>query len=448
MKKVLLYLLMVATVLSVTACDDDFWDISESTDGGTGQAGIVMHDDPAKQGEFSGDEELGSGFTSMSGSGELNSDSSFGVTQETRHVRRILKQDVYGRELPEWFLFYRELLNDNEKSVYDQIYANAVDLVSSFNITTRVHYSRLDDIIISVRYDNPDLFWFSNEYYYTYDGNGYITSIRLTFYDCVNNIEPFKQMFYDCADSVLEYVMHFDKDVDKIKYIHDLLTNINDYEWGNMDQSAYSALCIGKTVCAGYSMAFQYFMQRLAIPSVILYGFDREDHLWNMVYIDGDYYEIDITWNDPIGNQPYIYYYNYFNITTAQMGSRIRHSPSNKLPSAYGTTYNYSNYYGDAPGSDFSKISYGNPKTKLPPVYPDVNYSVSHEYAAEDFFSDEGWSLSEVEDWLYWLSDDEWNELWELLFDELDDEYHSMLYDMDWDEFVYFMYEVMNYASY
>jgi hypothetical protein len=350
--------------------------------------------------------------------------------------------------------------------MYDQIYANAVELDPYFDANVRVHYDRLPIILEAVRYDNPDLFWLSHVIHYTYDGNGNVTSVTLEFYDeMVQNLRAYKELFYDCADSVLEYAMTLDDDVRRVKFVHDLLTNINTYEFNEWDQSAYSALCTGKTVCAGYSYAFQYFMQRLGIPSMVVVGYAGERHAWNMVYLYGDYYEMDVTWNDPVGNPPTTYYYNYFNITTRQMGNRTRRDSSESFPMANGTAYSYNNFFGNRPGSDFSGIDYGNPRTSLPPVYPgrqqqtpvwwspgddeddDALDDYLYEYDLEDlFFGDLGvtWSFDEVEEWLIETDDDEWSELWEFFEEFFDEDELEYLYESDWYEFVEFLEEMLN----
>ena len=86
--------------------------------------------------------------------------------------------------------------------------------------------------------------------------------------------------------------------------MHDYLTNTIQYVSGSLyNQSAYSAIVNGKTVCAGYAHAFQYCMQKLGIPAAYIVGYAKgEAHAWNILCLDGEYYGMDVTWDDPIGN--------------------------------------------------------------------------------------------------------------------------------------------------
>ncbi|MDR0293433.1 MAG: hypothetical protein LBH95_04690 [Oscillospiraceae bacterium] len=462
--------LALCVILPLAACDGDWLlETPPVSDAPSVQGAFAPPEDGGvaallsqgenEEGVLSGGEQFGAGFAEMSGEGEFDPDKKAGVSKNARPVRRIVKQDVYGNVLPDAFYYYRNMLSESERKVYDQIYANAAELDPYFELTTKVSRSRITEIVCAVRYDNPDLFWLDHLFYYTYDGSGYVTSMTLTFFkNAVANIGGYKRNFYNCADSILEYAMTFDNEIDMVKVCHDILTHINAYEWADMNQSAYSALCTGKSVCAGYSFAFLYLMQRLGIPCVSLYGYTGEDHLWNMVCLDGDWYEMDVTWDDPIGNPSNIYYYNYFNITTRQMGNRRRYAISSPLPQAGGTYYSYYNYYGYSPGTNLVSVKYGYPKSSLPPVYPasapdtvpsdpakpsqpQSDYSVDEIFSGEN---EEAWSCDEVEEWLMSLTDEEWIALWDVFMKFLDDDEMEFLDELDWDEFVDLMYAIMN----
>ena len=59
-------------------------------------------------------------------------------------------------------------------------------------------------------------------------------------------------------------------------------------------------------VCDGYSRAFKVLCDKLKIPCVLVDGYaltkadgPGEFHMWNSVQIDGQWYGVDVTWNDP-----------------------------------------------------------------------------------------------------------------------------------------------------
>ena len=95
---------------------------------------------------------------------------------------------------------------------------------------------------------------------------------------------------------------------EKVKYFNQWLTTHNDYSTENpapmISNRSISAL-LGSTgtegpVCVGYSFALKVLCDRTGIPCFVVVGSVGESfHAWNYVQIDGAWYAVDVTWNDP-----------------------------------------------------------------------------------------------------------------------------------------------------
>jgi hypothetical protein len=292
----------------------------------------------------------------------------YSAIPDSKPVKPIQKQDVYGRILGEDFFFYRNTLSERERMIYDRIYANLAAGKTSTDMPAAITAEQLGKIIEAVIYDNPDIFWVSTSYVYSYFEN---TVLSVTIQsDMLDNLEASKESFFKCANSVLERAMKLETDIDKVKFIHDLLVNITTYKSNQFDQTAYGPIVTGESVCSGYSRAFLFYMQRLGIPCAVLIGTAGGGHAWNLLKLDGDYYAMDVTWDDPIGASPGEYYYEYFNIPDEQFGGeRLRNDISTVLPAAEGLRYSYKVYYKNRPGSDFTALNYGSPTAILPDIY-------------------------------------------------------------------------------
>lgn len=113
-------------------------------------------------------------------------------------------------------------------------------------------------------------------------------------------------------------------DYEKVQYIHDyLISNCSYSDEGENSYNAYGCIVDKKAVCEGYSKAMQIICSRVGIPSVCVTGVaypswqeQGENHMWNMVLIDGNWYHTDLTWDDPMTNigEDYIRY-DYFNVS-------------------------------------------------------------------------------------------------------------------------------------
>lgn len=99
----------------------------------------------------------------------------------------------------------------------------------------------------------------------------------------------------------------------KIKKIHDFLIEQIEYDDTLNKQNTrniYGALVEKSVVCEGYADAFKYLMDAIGIPCVEVVGTgtnsagETEAHAWNYVQINGAWYAVDVTWDDPtiIGN--------------------------------------------------------------------------------------------------------------------------------------------------
>lgn len=109
-------------------------------------------------------------------------------------------------------------------------------------------------------------------------------------------------------------------DYERLAYLNDTLTTRNAYNsavaTGKSSQASEDAwecisALVGRSgtsgpVCEGYARAFQTLCNELKIPCVLVdgeaithRGDDPEDHMWNYVQVDGGWYAVDVTWNDP-----------------------------------------------------------------------------------------------------------------------------------------------------
>ena len=117
-----------------------------------------------------------------------------------------------------------------------------------------------------------------------------------------------------CRDLLGEIITEEMSDYEKELAVHDWMI-----AWAEYDQAALSALpgaqptpdsdnpygfFTGRAaICTGYTSTFQLLMDLLGIECVTVEGTaynGTEDHAWNMVRLDGDWYCVDVTWDDPV----------------------------------------------------------------------------------------------------------------------------------------------------
>lgn len=224
---------------------------------------------------------------------------------------------------------YYAMLDENMRKLYRQIYANAAEFAVSFTPVTEVSMEQLKTVFEAVYNDHPELFWLDSGYYCKYLRNGRCVQITLKYNETADYPDRAKQAFEAASQVILPGARILKTDSEKEQYVHDALMQMVEYDAAApMNQSAYSALAGGKTVCAGYARAFQYLMQQLGIPCYYCTGFAGEDHAWNIVKLDGIYYNVDVTWDD---TEPATY--DFYNKTDLEFaGTHARTGLSVYLP--------------------------------------------------------------------------------------------------------------------
>lgn len=80
--------------------------------------------------------------------------------------------------------------------------------------------------------------------------------------------------------------------------VHDYLIVNSTYDDSITKYRGYDLLVNGTAVCQGYAEAYMDLMNRVGIECVIVES-EAMEHAWNLVRLDGNWYHVDLTWDDP-----------------------------------------------------------------------------------------------------------------------------------------------------
>lgn len=132
------------------------------------------------------------------------------------------------------------------------------------------------------------------------------------------------------AEEVLQAVTSSDMGAyETERAVYRWLTEQVAYDWDHqsffqtMDPDSsnpYGALVNRKAICLGYASAFQLLMDMSGVECITVVGAafsSQEDHAWNMVRLDGDWYCVDVTWDMGLPEK----YWCYFNVTSDYMAA-------------------------------------------------------------------------------------------------------------------------------
>ena len=261
---------------------------------------------------------------------------------------------------------YSTLTDDYVKKLYNQISDNIdSEYEPSFYAEGNLSEYQMTQAVEAYKNDHPEVFWLKS--YYEYENYDYETGIWLTYTMSGDKLVTAKKEFNTAVDTISKSVP-YGTECEREEYIHNYIINNCDYDeeaaeseevQGN-ENDAYGVFVDGKAVCEGYSKAFQILCNKADIDCIQLMGIvDSDNHVWNCVKIGGDWYQIDVTWDDV---DDFIYdSHEYFNLTDSLMYEEHTLSPKYSeidaesflnleswcnfyVPKCTAEKYNYHNY--------------------------------------------------------------------------------------------------------
>ena len=232
--------------------------------------------------------------------------------------------------------FYNQL-EEPSKTIYKALESNKenmksgtyrIELGNSFSdiLNTTNGQDELGDYyqsaIEAYTYDNPDIFYLSpNKMYLNIET---ITSSSGVSYNVYINNGNENNYFTDefssqaQVESAISQVEQVKNSIvsrrsgntyEDIKMVHDYLVDSMEYDTTisrNNIYDVYGALVNKVAVCEGYARSFKYILDEMGIPCVLVIGTgtnsrgETERHAWNYVQLQGTWYAVDSTWDDPV----------------------------------------------------------------------------------------------------------------------------------------------------
>lgn len=255
-------------------------------------------------------------------------------------IKPISPYDYYGRNK----------LSVSEREIYDSIVAAVIAHQEEIKIKRPVNSDTAVKILNYVLLDYPQFFWIDEKYSIYSNDAGEVISYKLVYSLNKKTSETMLAKLKIRAKEMLSGIDSQTPDFYKALTIHNRIIDFASYDQtASLENSynLYGILIEGKGVCQGYAKAYQYLLYMAGMQSLYVKGTSKnQPHAWNMVMQNGEYYNIDITWDDPVfvgGDSSTNQHHSYFNLTDSEI--TIDHSFNTKenypLPSCTATDNNY-----------------------------------------------------------------------------------------------------------
>ena len=231
-----------------------------------------------------------------------------------------------------------EQLDTNAKIIYDKLYDSKeslktgryqVDFGDTFHDTlsqengSKELQKQYQSAIEALIYENPDIFYLDpnnmfinieetsriwGSTYNVFINNGTSIDYLDEGFESKEDVDQAQKEIEEVKNEIIAKT-NGKNDYEKIKIVHDYLIDTIDYETTVSQDyiyNIYGALVLKNCVCEGYAKSFQYLMDELGFENTIVIGTgtnsknETENHAWNYVKLNGAWYAVDVTWDDPI----------------------------------------------------------------------------------------------------------------------------------------------------
>ena len=189
-------------------------------------------------------------------------------------------------------------LTTKEKSIYTALYRGICERKEEIPLPYEVDgntYSKVYCILEK----QESAFYYLDSVYYTAQK---VRDAKIAYRDMTRPHQK-EQDLEGALDAFMSETDVLTNDEEKARYINDFIVRKCQYITGDDSEFAstvYGCLVRGEANCEGYAKAFNLLAGKLGLQSVVITGTtDKgENHAWNQVKIDGEWYNIDVTWAD------------------------------------------------------------------------------------------------------------------------------------------------------
>ena len=248
--------------------------------------------------------------------------------------------------------YYFNQIPGGLNEIYRELYSRLSNREDEADLYAQVRMDEFQTAYTSVINDHPEFFWLGSNMEMSWsDRTGKVVAYKVTPIVGEAERDAMQRQIEEAADQCIAGIPGEAGDYEKIKYVYEYIINTTDYDSSSEDnQSIQSVLLNKRSVCAGYSRAFQYILHRMGLFCTYVSGTttDGGDHAWNIVRIGDQYYNVDVTWGDPVfenslrsSDQVRAMNYNYLCCTDAELDKTHISDAPVPLPACTDDSYNY-----------------------------------------------------------------------------------------------------------
>ncbi|MBQ8171641.1 MAG: chitobiase/beta-hexosaminidase C-terminal domain-containing protein [Oscillospiraceae bacterium] len=232
-------------------------------------------------------------------------------------------------------------LTAKQKKLYKAVYDGVSELDEKIDVyDLGCSEDDIRVVFYAVAFDNPQFFWLKTECDYSLLGKT-LRSVSPAYLYTKSKAASITKDVEKAAQKIINEALKKDDLFERVLYIHDTIVNMTKYisDGENHIRGVNGPLLNGEALCEGYAKTFAYLCQSIGIEAVCISGKSGGDHMWNIVKLDGEWYQMDVTFDDPTNITACEH--TYFCITTEQILKDHKLDNPFSVPDCTATEYSY-----------------------------------------------------------------------------------------------------------
>ncbi len=192
----------------------------------------------------------------------------------------------------------------SDREIMDYLYTQMKARAAVVNVAGyHMSVEQMERVVAGVLNEHPDLYYVESSYSRGEAGDA-VTNLAFSYNDTADAVK-----WQQSVDAAMATVKPGMSDLQKAIVLHDYLVVNCEYDYENYvagtipkeSYSTYGVFINGRAVCEGYALSYQYLMELVGIECYMVSGDTSAGaHAWNMIKLDGEYYHVDTTWDDPV----------------------------------------------------------------------------------------------------------------------------------------------------
>jgi len=222
-------------------------------------------------------------------------------SSEVRIPKKATAEDLAKLQDYEKKYFVKKLTAE-QKYRFVELYSAVMDFKESVVFDTPTTDDELTLLMILFNYDCPELIQVTGDYFPEYGPDEDVTGVKFSYCMKENEYETAVKKL-DTYIGIMKQKTEGKSEYEKEKIVYDdIFTNAKYEEVNDHSGSIYGTLCKHFARCEGFSKSFEWVMRKLGFECLTVIGTQAwnvtsvySNHSWNIVRIEGDYYNVDLT---------------------------------------------------------------------------------------------------------------------------------------------------------